>query len=118
MSGQTLVLVMLASYFVSWVIVHSKIASDLVEKWQFHWETRWVDKHAADELQRQRLWEVEGWNSRLAYLPTCIWCTGFWVSGAVIGVTAVFTPVPEWPLLWLATSATVGVIDSEVNRKA
>jgi hypothetical protein len=100
----------LAAYYVSWLVVHSKIASGYVARWQIFWERRWVDRHP-DAPDSQE------WQSRLAYLPSCIWCTGFWVSGSLLGITAMFQPVPLWGLLWLATAAVIGIIDSLTHRE-
>jgi hypothetical protein len=109
----------LAAYTVTWVIVHGKIASPIVERWQYRWEDRWIKKHAGvNEAVAARMWDTDGWNSRLAYLPTCAWCTGFWVSGALIAMTYPFAEVPLWPLTWLAMTAVVGLLDSLMHREA
>jgi len=112
-------LLVLASYYVTWVIVHSTIASPLVERWQFFWEDRWVKRHAGPNKEvAARMWESDGWNSKLAYLPTCAWCTGFWVSGAVVGLTSLLEPVPLWPLVWPASAAVIGLLDSLTHHDA
>lgn len=107
----TILLLPLAAYYVSWVIVHSKIASKYVGRWQVFWENRWINRHPDEP-------ESDEWQSKLAYLPTCIWCTGFWVSGWMMFITMFFTPVPLWGLFWLANAAVIGIIDSLTHREA
>lgn len=111
-------LIFLASYYITWVIVHSIVASPLVDRWQFFWEDRWVKRHTETDDQAAAAWEVDGWNSRMAYLPSCSWCTGFWVSGVVVGLTSLLEPVPLWPLVWPASTAVVGLLDSLTHREA
>lgn len=113
-----LIPMILTAYFVTWVIVRSRIASPLVERWQMHWEGRWIRKHAADEVTEAAYWETNEWNSDLAYLPTCAYCAGFWVSGAVVGITALVDGVPHWYLTWPALAGAVGLIDSLTHREA
>lgn len=109
----------LATYYLTWVIVRSKIANPVVERWQFFWEDRRINRVArGDDELKHRLWENGEWTSKLAYLPTCAWCTGFWVSGFTIGFTYVAVPVPLWWLLWLATSAFIGLVDTLTHREA
>jgi hypothetical protein len=101
----------LAAYYVSWLIVHAKITSKWVGRWQVFWESRWERRHPDAE-------DSEEWQSKLAYLPSCIWCAGFWVSGIMLGVTALFQPIPLFGILWLAMAAVIGLLDSLVHRKA
>lgn len=109
----------LASFYVTWLIVHSKIASTYVERWQSFWEDRFIKRHAkGDEQLHDRMWATGEWHSRLAYLPTCAWCTGFWVTGFTIGFTYLAVPIPLWGLLWLATSAFIGLLDGLTHREA
>jgi len=108
----------LAAYYITWVIVHSSIAEPIVQRWQFHWEERWIRRRAGDDEElAAQLWE-DDWHSRLAYLPTCAWCTGFWVSGALLAVTILFVTVPLWWLFWLGTCGFIGVVDSLTHREA
>lgn len=101
----------LAAYFISWVIVHSKIALPFVMRWQLFWERRWERRHPEGG-------DTDEWQSRLAYLPSCIWCTGFWISGMVITATGFFISVPLWGLVWLYMAALIGIIDSLTHRDA
>jgi uncharacterized protein DUF1360 len=110
----------LASFYVTWLVVRSRIAAPFVEKWQYRWEERWINHETTDQSEREQLWEGE-WNSKLAYLPTCAWCTGYWVTLTLIIVTMPSTDVPiwpVWPLYLLATTAFVGIMDFLTHREA
>ena len=108
---QLIVLLPLAAYFVSWVIVHSAIAQPIVSRWQDFWERRWYRRHPDAPGS-------EDWKSHLAYLPSCIWCTGFWVSGVMVMLTHIAVPVPYAPLSWLAMVAVIGSLDSLTHHDA
>jgi hypothetical protein len=111
-----------AAYYVSWVIVHSKIADPIVGRWMAYWETRWIRKNTEPGSRAEfHAVETEVWNSKLAYLPSCIWCTGFWVSLFTVAVVLPFTSItiwPLWPLILLYMSALIGIIDSLTHREA
>lgn len=52
-----------------------------------------------------------GDNSWLAYLVTCAWCSGFWISGIVTGTVYVLDVVRDVPvLIWLAAPAVSGIL--------
>lgn len=46
----------------------------------------------------------------LAYLWECDWCTGIWVSGAVVAGTAHYVSVPYPYLQWIAAAALTGLL--------
>lgn len=46
----------------------------------------------------------------LAYLWECDWCTGVWVSGAVVYAATFYVSVPYAVLVWLAASAVTGLL--------
>lgn len=46
----------------------------------------------------------------LAYLWECDWCTGIWVSGALVAVTAHYVSIPLPFLQWLAVAALTGLL--------
>lgn len=56
--------------------------------------------------------EGRGWEW-LSMLVTCVWCAGFWLSGAVaLGWLLAFgLPLGWLALLWPAVSALVGMLD-------
>lgn len=50
-----------------------------------------------------------------AQFITCPWCAGFWVSCAVVGVTAQVTNVPMPVLQAAAVSCVVGLIGGNLD---
>lgn len=118
----TVALVFPAAYLVTWLVVRGKITEPLVNAWQFHWESRWIKRHArGDEEAESLLWESNEWNSKLAYLPTCAYCTGYWVSVALVASVMPSTSVPVWPLwplLVLASTAATGLLDALTHNEA
>jgi hypothetical protein len=107
----------LTAYFVTWVVVESEIASPFVDPLRRRFEQRWILKRAEPGSAEAAAFEsTEKWNSKLAYLLSCIPCLGFWVSGAVTMVLSVAYGLDYPVLTWLAMSAVVGFlgrIDSE-----
>jgi hypothetical protein len=111
----------LAAYYVTWLITHSKIADPIMTRWQAYWERRWITKHAKNEHEAAVLAAGTEWNSKLAYLVTCPWCTGYWVSLGFVLAVLPFTDLPVWPLwplILLYMSALIGIIDSLTHREA
>lgn len=112
------VLIALTSTFITWVIVNSKIASRYVTEWQFHWEHRWIKKRTEPgSTEEFDAVESDEWNSKMAYLPTCHWCTGFWVSGATVLATYLTVGAPYPLLLWPAVTTVVGLLLDETHHK-
>lgn len=118
----TVALLPLAAYYVTWLITHSKIADPIVTRWQAYWEFRWIRKHTTPGSDAERnAAESDGWNSKLAYVVTCPWCTGYWVSLGFVLAVLPFTDIPVWPfwsLILLYMSALIGIIDSLTHREA
>jgi hypothetical protein len=112
----------LAAYYVTWLFVHAKISVGVVERWQGFWEDHWIRRHAKNDPQLEaEMWASGEWHSKLAYLPTCAWCTGFWVSLGFVNAVLPSTDVavwPFWPLYLLAVSAFIGLVDTWTHRKA
>lgn len=48
----------------------------------------------------------DGWASGVA----CPWCSGFWISAAVVAITWSFVPLPLPGLWFLAVTAVVGLV--------
>ncbi len=102
-----------AAYFVSWVIVESAIAQPFVERLRWRFERRWLarleSKHD-DEREIQARMNSDIFNSKAAYLLSCIPCLGFWVSGAVTVLLSLAYGL-DYPIVaWLAMSGIVGLI--------
>lgn len=65
-----------------------------------------------------RTWIWKKWppNTKIGYLITCNWCTGFWVS---VKLVLLYLIVPQVALvlsLILAISATIGMISAWIER--
>lgn len=107
----------LATYFVTWVVVESEIAAPFVDPLRRRFERRWILKRAELGSDEAAAFEAtEKWNSKLAYLLSCIPCLGFWVSGVVTVILSVVYGLDYPVITWLAMSAVVvflGRIDSE-----
>lgn len=64
-------------------------------------------------VQRARVAERWGEASWQAYLSTCTWCAGVWVSGVVVLATwFVLDGLPVPWLMWGAASAVTGLLGS------
>lgn len=101
----------LASYFVTWVIVESAIAAPFVGPLRLAFERRWILRRAEPGSDEAAAFEsTENWNSKLAYLLSCIPCLGFWVSGAITVLLSVAYGSDYLLITWLAMSAIVGLI--------
>lgn len=71
------------------------------------------DEFPPIKLGRTRIAERFGAESWQAYLSTCTWCTGVWVSGAVTAATWATVGVALPPLTWGAAAATTGWLASK-----
>jgi hypothetical protein len=93
----------LAAYRVTRLATADKIAEPFMERLRWWFEKRWYAKHDEEGSQTD-------WNSKWAYLLSCAWCLGFWVSG----VTTVLVSMAyglDYPILtWLAMSTVVGFL--------
>lgn len=102
------VIAALAAYRVTRLVTTDKITEPLFERLRWGLERRWHRKHAGGS--------DTDWNSKLAFMLSCPWCLGFWVSG-VFAVVLSVANVLDYPILtWLAMSTIVGFlgnIDSE-----
>lgn len=77
--------------------------------------TRLITTDTILEPVREKIWKRFPPNTKLGYLITCNWCTGFWVS--VMFVLA-YILVPEATFvvsLVLSMSALVGIIASKAE---
>lgn len=106
----TFIIVVLAAHRITVVITSDRITSSVVWAWQNFWERRFIKKHARNDLEVLAYQNSEEWNSNLAYLVTCPWCVGFWVSGALMLASSPYIEYPLPLLFWLAMSSMVGLI--------
>lgn len=99
----------LAAYRVTRLVTLDKIAEPVAERIRWFFERRWEAKHPEAVPNDE-------WNSKLAFLLSCPWCLGFWVSGVVTVILSVAYGLDYPVITWLAMSTIVGFlgrIDSE-----
>jgi hypothetical protein len=99
----------LAAYRVTRLVTTDKITEPIFDKIRFGLERRWYAKHGPVGSDTH-------FNSKLAFLLSCAWCLGFWVSGVVTVILSMAYGLHYPILTWLAMSTVVGFlgnIDSE-----
>lgn len=97
------ILLALASYRITRIVTQDKITERIFDRLRWWFERRWYDRH--DEAGS----DTE-FNSKLAYLLSCAWCLGFWVSGVGTLLVSVVYGLDYPVLTWLAVSTLVGLI--------
>jgi TRAP-type mannitol/chloroaromatic compound transport system permease small subunit len=65
---------------------------------------------------RQWVWSKYDTSTKIGYLITCNWCTGFWVSLLVIAGVSVLPQLTFVVSLVLAISALVGLLSAWAER--
>lgn len=109
------ILLALACYRVTRLVTTDKITEPLFEPLRQRLEIRWQRKHYPEYVP-DAVRNSETWNSKLAFLLSCPWCLGFWVSGAGTLLVSLAYGL-DYPILtWFALSTVVGFlgrIDSE-----
>src|SRR5688572_26212138 len=107
----------LAAYRLTRLVTTDKITEPIFDKIRQRLEIRWIRRHAENDEDRARLFsQTEYFNSKLAFLLSCAWCLGFWVSGVVTVILSMAYGLHYPILTWLAMSTVVGFlgnIDSE-----
>jgi hypothetical protein len=107
------VLLALACYRMTRFVVKDTIAEPIFGRLREALEHRWIRKHTAPGSNEEfDAIESEKFNSKLAYMLSCPWCLGFWVSGAgslIVSMAYGFDYL-IFTLLWLAVSTIVGLI--------
>lgn len=111
------VLLALACYRVTRLVTMDKITEPIFEPIRERLEARWINRHAGDDENLAYLYGKSAeWNSKLAFMLSCPWCLGFWVSGAGTLLVSLAYGL-DYPILtWFALSTVVGFlgrIDSE-----
>ena len=94
----------LAAYRVTRLVVADKIAEPYMERVRWWLERRWFSKHPDEDGSQTE------WNSRLAYMLSCPWCFGFWVSGATTVILSVAYGLSYPVIAWLAMSTAIGFL--------
>ena len=77
--------------------------------------TRLITTDLVLEKFREWVWTKKPQHSGVGYLITCNWCTGFWVSLAVILCYLILPSATFVVSLVLSTSALVGIISSKAD---
>lgn len=100
----------LAAYRVTRLVTADKITEPIFERLRWWLENRWVAKHPGANVSDT------GWESKLAYLLSCPWCLGFWVSGVTTVVVSLVYGLDYPVITWFAMSTAIGLLarlDSE-----
>jgi hypothetical protein len=78
--------------------------------------TRLIVEDTLLEPLRERVWKRFPPETKLGYLFTCFWCTGFWVSVLIVAVYLLLPSATIAIALVFALSAVVGIIDTILHR--
>jgi hypothetical protein len=79
--------------------------------------THLITTDAITEGLRNRIWNKFPPTTKLGYLITCNWCTGFWVSILMVALWLALPQVVIVVSLVLAISALVGLISAWSERQ-
>ena len=97
------VLLALACYRVTRLVTTDKITERFFDKIRFGLEHRWYAKHGPVGSDTH-------FNSKLAFLLSCPWCLGFWVSGAGTLLVSLVYGL-DYPIItWFAVSTVIGFL--------
>lgn len=97
------ILLALACYRVTRLVTTDKITEPVFDRMRFGLERRWYAKHGPEGSDTH-------FNSKLAYLLSCPWCLGFWVSGAGTLLVSLAYGL-DYPIItWFALSTVIGFL--------
>jgi hypothetical protein len=65
---------------------------------------------------RNKIWSKFPPSTKLGYLITCNWCTGFWMSGIFVFGAIILPQITIVVSLVLAVSALIGLISAWTER--
>jgi len=65
---------------------------------------------------RNKIWAKWPPTTKLGYLITCNWCTGFWVAGALVSGASILPQLTFVVSLVLALYALIGLISAWIER--
>lgn len=104
-------LLALACYRVTRLVTMDTITEPIFGPLRLWLENRWIVKRAGgDESLAHLFGKSPTWNSKLAFLLSCPWCLGFWVSGAGTLLVSVAYGL-DYPILtWFAVATVVGFL--------
>ena len=74
-------------------------------------EKRWVQARSRKGTLTDEQLENTKWNSKLAYMLSCTWCTGFWVSGVLSVILSLVYGFDYLAIVgWFAMATGVGLL--------
>lgn len=96
-------LLALASYRVTRLVTTDKITEPIFDRVRFGLERRWYAKHGPVGSDTH-------FNSKLAFMLSCPWCLGFWVSGVATLLVSLAYGL-DYPIItWFAMSTVIGFL--------
>lgn len=101
----------LASYRLVRLVTLDRITEPVFEPLRQWFEVRWIRRHTRPGSDAEfDAVESDEWNSKLAYLLSCAWCLGLWVSGAVTMILSTVYGLDYPILVWLSMSTVIGFL--------
>lgn len=98
------VLATLAAYRLTRLVTTDTITEPIFDKIRFEFERRWYEKHGPEGSNTH-------FNSRIAYMLACTWCTGFWVSGVLSVILSLVYGFDYLVIVgWFAMATGVGLL--------
>jgi hypothetical protein len=78
--------------------------------------TRFVTTDAIFESIREKIWKKYPPSTKLGYLITCNWCSGFWIS-IILVIGLIVLPVVTYVVsLVLSISTIVGLVANKLDN--
>jgi hypothetical protein len=97
------ILLALACYRVTRLVTTDKITEPIFDRLRFGLERRWYAKHGPVGSDTH-------FNSKLAFMLSCPWCLGFWISGVATLLVSLAYGL-DYPIItWFALSTVVGFL--------
>lgn len=97
------ILLALACYRVTRLVTTDKITEPIFDRLRFGLEHRWYAKHGPEGSDTH-------FNSKLAFMLSCPWCLGFWISGVATLLVSLAYGL-DYPIItWFALSTVVGFL--------
>jgi hypothetical protein len=78
--------------------------------------THLVTTDAISDGFRSRIWSKFPPTTKIGYLITCNWCTGFWISLLFVAGYLILPQITLVVSLILAISALIGIISAWIER--
>jgi len=78
--------------------------------------TRLVTTDTITEGIRNKIWSKWPPTTKIGYLITCNWCTGYWVSVFLVIFVLILPQLAFVVSLMLAISAAIGLISAWIER--